>query len=52
VIYLFYSTYMSRRNRDNINHDAHFLGAVYGFVFPILIDLDLLTHFIEELRIF
>jgi membrane associated rhomboid family serine protease len=52
VLYLFYSTYMSRKNRDNINHDAHFLGAVYGFVFPILIDLDLLTHFIEELRIF
>ena len=52
VIYLVYSSYMSRRNRDNINHDAHFLGAVYGFAFPILIDFDLLGHFIDSLRIF
>ncbi|MFC2112737.1 rhomboid family intramembrane serine protease [Bacteroidota bacterium] len=52
VLYLVYSSYMGRRNRDNINHDAHFLGAVYGFVFPILIDLDLLKHFITELSIF
>lgn len=52
VLYLVYSSYMSRRNRDNINHDAHFLGAVFGFVFPILIDLDLMSHFIEELSIF
>ncbi|MCK4748407.1 MAG: rhomboid family intramembrane serine protease [Bacteroidales bacterium] len=52
VLYLVYSSYMSRRSRDNINHDAHFLGAVFGFVFPILIDLDLLSHFIRELSIF
>ena len=52
VLYLIYSSYMSRRNRDNINHDAHFLGAVFGLVFPILIDNDLLSHFIESLSIF
>ncbi len=52
ALYLIYSSFMSRRNRDNINHDAHFLGAVYGFVFPILIDMDLLSHFLQELRIF
>ncbi len=52
ILYLVYSSYMSRRNRDNINHDAHFLGAVYGFVFPILIDLDLVSHFISEISIF
>jgi membrane associated rhomboid family serine protease len=38
VLYLIYSSYMSRRNRDNINHDAHFLGAVFGFIFNKLID--------------
>ena len=52
ILYLVYSSYMSRRNRDNINHDAHVLGAVYGFVFPILIDLDLVSHFISEISIF
>lgn len=52
ILYLVYSSYMGRKNRDNINHDAHFLGAVYGFVFPILIDLDLLNNFIQQLSIF
>lgn len=48
VLYLVYSSVMSRRGRDNINHDAHFLGAIYGFVFPLLIDLDLFQHFISQ----
>ena len=52
ILYLVYSSYMSRRNRDNINHDAHFLGAVYGFAFPFLIDIDLLSHFLEGLSVF
>ncbi len=52
ILYLVYSSYMSRRSRDNINHDAHFLGAVYGFVFPFLIDLDLISHFLEGLSVF
>ncbi len=50
VLYLVYSHYMSRRKRDNVNHDAHFLGAVYGFVFPVLIDLDLVSHFLQGLH--
>lgn len=49
LIYLIYSSYMSRRKTDNINHDAHFLGAVYGLLFPILISLDMLSHFIKGL---
>jgi membrane associated rhomboid family serine protease len=52
VLYLVYSSIMSRRKRDNINHDAHFLGAVFGFVFPILIDTDLFSHFLEQLSRF
>ncbi len=43
---------MSRRNRDNVNHDAHFIGAVFGFIFPILINPDLLTNFMQQLKIF
>ena len=52
VLYLIYSSIMSRRNRDNVNHDAHFLGAVFGFIFPILINPDLLTNFMQQLKIF
>jgi membrane associated rhomboid family serine protease len=50
VLYLVYSQYMSRRGGDNINHDAHFLGAVFGFVFPLFIDLSLFKYFISQLQ--
>ncbi|MEJ7659664.1 MAG: rhomboid family intramembrane serine protease [Hymenobacter sp.] len=29
-LYLGYSYYMGRRRGDNINHDAHFYGALFG----------------------
>lgn len=49
VLYLAYSSYMSRRNRDNINHSAHFWGAVVGFVFPIILEPSLFLVFLENL---
>jgi membrane associated rhomboid family serine protease len=49
VLYLGYSSYMSRRSRDNINHSAHFWGAVIGFVFPILMDPSLISVFLDNL---
>ena len=30
VLYLAYSWYQGRRRGDNINHDAHFYGALFG----------------------
>ena len=49
VLYLVYSSYMGRRNRDNINHAAHFWGAVVGFIFPILLEPGLFSTFVENL---
>lgn len=49
VLYLAYSHYMSKKASDNINHDAHFIGAVYGLVFPLFIDISLLGTFIDQL---
>lgn len=48
ALYLIYSQIMSKRNVDNINHDAHFIGAVFGFIFPVLLDFRLLGNFITE----
>lgn len=48
-IYLWYCQYMAKRGGDNINHNAHFYGAVYGFVFPILLEPGLLQVFIQQL---
>ena len=34
-LYLAYSYYMGRRRGDNINHDAHFYGALFGVIFLV-----------------
>ena len=52
VIYLVYSYQMSKRGNDNVAHDSHFLGAVFGFVFPILLKPDLFETFINKLLAF
>ena len=44
-LYLLYSYYSARKASDNINHDAHLLGAVFGFLFPIIIDIHLIKWF-------
>jgi membrane associated rhomboid family serine protease len=36
VAYLFYSSYMDKKGTDNIGHNAHFWGAVYGVVFILV----------------
>lgn len=38
ILYVVYSIYMSRQRRDNVNHDAHLWGAVFGFIFTFLFD--------------
>jgi membrane associated rhomboid family serine protease len=50
VAYLGYSYYMSKRgSHDYINHDAHFMGAVFGFLFPLLINPKFFLIFINQL---
>lgn len=50
VLYLWYSTYMSKRGGDNINHDAHFYGAVYGFLYTFLLKPYLIVTFWEQIK--
>ena len=49
VLYLVYSAYMAKRGMDNIGHEAHFAGAVFGFLLPILFKPELFTIFINLL---
>jgi membrane associated rhomboid family serine protease len=44
VLYLIYSAYMGKKNIDNIGHDAHFWGAVFGFVFTIALKPELILR--------
>lgn len=49
VLYLAYSTYMGKKDKDHINHDAHLWGAIYGLVFPLFLDPSLINIFINQL---
>lgn len=49
ILYLAYSYYMGKKNVDNVGHDAHFVGAVFGFIYPLFIDASLVQQFIEKL---
>ena len=49
VLYLVYSYYMAKKSNDNIGHEAHFFGAVFGFIFPLLLNPNLINLFIDNL---
>lgn len=49
ILYLIYSYYMSRKQQDQIAHDAHFLGALFGFIYPVLLNGRLMERFIDKL---
>lgn len=51
-LYLFYSAYMAKKGNDNIGHDAHFWGALFGVVFTILVKPALVVSFIEQISTF
>lgn len=52
VVYLAYSAYMSKKQIDNIGHDVHFWGAVYGIIFPLITDPSLINLFMKKLLSF
>ncbi|MDR1415464.1 MAG: rhomboid family intramembrane serine protease [Odoribacteraceae bacterium] len=47
--YLLYCHLMALGSDDNINHNAHFYGALYGFFFPAFLDRSLLSRFFDLL---
>jgi membrane associated rhomboid family serine protease len=49
VLYLGYSVWADRRGHGNINHAAHFWGAVYGMAFAVFADPDVLQDFAGKL---
>ncbi|MBI9033686.1 MAG: rhomboid family intramembrane serine protease [Bacteroidales bacterium] len=49
VLYLVYSAYMAKRGKDNIGHNAHFWGAVFGVVFTLVLRPSYFSEFIQSL---
>lgn len=48
-LYLLYSYYMGRQNIDNVGHDAHFFGALWGVLFVVLLWHPALKNFITQI---
>lgn len=50
ALYLIYSWQMAKRGADNIGHDAHFWGAVFGIIFTVALKFQLLGLFVEQVK--
>jgi membrane associated rhomboid family serine protease len=50
ILFLVTSAYLAKKGTGGINHEAHFWGAVVGILFPIMIEPQLVTHFLNQIR--
>lgn len=48
ALYLAYSYYEARRGYGNVNHDAHFYGALFGILFMIVVYPAVLGEFFKQ----
>ena len=52
VAYILYSWRMADRANDNIDHRAHLYGALFGLIYPLLINHKFFTFFLQGLQDF
>jgi hypothetical protein len=54
ILFVIYCVYMGKKGQDNINHDAHLWGALYGLAFMLIIvalkDPTIFNDIIEQLK--
>jgi len=48
-LYILYSAYMGKRGGDNIGHNAHLWGAIFGVVFTIATLPGIITNFFSAI---
>jgi membrane associated rhomboid family serine protease len=49
VLYVGYEYYMAKNSRDNIGHDAHLWGALFGLIFTIALKPGLIGIFLHQI---
>ena len=52
ILYVLYSAYMSKNARDNIGHEAHLYGSLYGLIFVGVMMPEKITYFMNNLPSF
>lgn len=50
IIFLVLSAILAKKGRDNIGHDAHFFGALFGVAFILILQPGLLKDFFVHIR--
>lgn len=49
LLYSLYSYYMAKRGTDNIGHDAHLGGGIFGFIVAFLVDPTHGRYFLQQI---
>lgn len=52
LLYLAYEVYQDKRGRDNVAHDAHYMGAIFGIVITLIIEPSLAMRFVNQIKVF
>jgi membrane associated rhomboid family serine protease len=50
TLYIIFSWYQGRKSNDNINHDAHLYGALFGLIFCIVLYPASIPLFFEQIK--
>ncbi len=50
VGYVAYTYYQGRKSNDNINHDAHLYGAIYGLLFCLVVYPSAFPQFYQQIK--
>jgi len=49
ALYLIYSYFQSKRMADNVNHDAHLFGALYGIFLTVVLNPGVVQTFFRQI---
>ena len=49
ALYVMFSIYQGRQGRDNVNHDAHLYGGLFGLVFCMLLYPPVISYFFTQI---